>query len=222
MTADRDDLELDVLDELLWVARDSFIARTDAAFDFETGLADVRERAGLCFALVPARRIRPGSGPLSAAVALVCEHLEDLVGALDCLLLSGPLPDLVGSQIQRAGEMLLQLRDRVAVGTASLTDAGSAFVTVRDALSQADLILRVEYGLSLPELLSHGQGPLSGAGEACVAAAAPDQLDALLRGAEHEISAVLAARDRGEADRRIRAARRTRGVEPRRRNAREQ
>jgi hypothetical protein len=218
MTPDRDDR---ALDELLQAVRDRFIARSDASFDFEAGLADVRERAGLPFARVPARRIPPGRGPLSAAVALVCEHVEDLVVVLDCVLLSGPLPDLAGSQIQRAAEILLRLRDDVAAGTASLTDAGSAMATARDALSQADLILRVERGVSLPEALATGPG---GAGSPADSAGhldrtdVPDQLDVLLRGLEHEVSEALAALRHDQADRR-RPAQRPYGGELRRRNA---
>lgn len=35
------------LDELLHAARSGFIARSDASFDFDAGLADVRQRADL-------------------------------------------------------------------------------------------------------------------------------------------------------------------------------
>jgi hypothetical protein len=218
MTPDRDDRELD---ELLRAVRDRFIARSDASFDFEAGLADVRERAGLPFARVPARRIPPGRGPLSAAVALVCEHVEDLVVSLDCVLLSGPLSDLVGSQIQRATEVLLRLRDDVAAGSASLIDAGSAMATAREALSQADLILRVEHGVSLPDLLAPGSGgaesPADSAG-LVDSVTIPDQLDVLLRGLEHEVSEALTALRHDQAERR-RPARRPSGGELRRRNA---
>lgn len=216
MTADRDD---HVLDELLRAIRDRFIARSDASFDFEAGLADVRERADLTFARVPARRVPPGRGPLTAAVALVCEHVEDLVVALGCLVLSGPLPDLVGSQIQQATEVLLRLRDEVAAGTMSLMDAGSAMAAARDALSQADLILRVEYGLSLPEALAPGVSFPAGSAEHLDRASSPDLLDMLLRGLEHEISEALAARRPDQAERRRSAARRPSGGESHRRNA---
>jgi hypothetical protein len=216
MTPDNDDRELD---ELLRRVRDRFITRSDARFDFEAGLADVRERADLPFARVPARRIPPGRGPLSAAVALVCEHVEDLVVALDCLLLSGPLSDLVGSQIQRATEVLLQLRDQVAAGTAGLMDAGPALATVRDVLSQADLILRVEHGLSLPAALASGLSSAADSAERVDHAGAPDQLDVLLRGLEHEISEALAACRPDQAERRRPAAGRPSRGEPRRRSA---
>jgi hypothetical protein len=210
MTAERDDLELDELDELLRVVRASFIARSDAAFDFEAGLADIRERAGLAFALVPARRIPPGPGSLSAAVALVCEHVEDLVVALDCLLLSGPLPDLVGSQIQRAAEVLLRLRDELAAGIDSLTDVGSAFATVRDALSQADLALRIDHGRSLPEALAAAGSPQVERLSDHHLAAVPEQpLDVVLRGLENEISAARGAPVYDRPEQRRARARRT-------------
>lgn len=216
MTPDNDDRELD---ELLRAVRDRFITRSDAGFDFETGLADVRERADLPYARVRARRIPPGRGPLSAAVALVCEHVEDLVVALDCLLLSGPQSDLVGSQIQRATEVLLRLRDDVTAGAASLTGAGSALATVRDVLCQADLILRVEHGMSLPETLAPDASPLvdyAGPGDR---ADGPDQLDALLSELEQEISAALTMPDPHLPDDRRQRARRADGGHPRRRSA---
>jgi len=215
MTPDNDDRELDEL--LRWV-RDRFITRSDARFDFEAGLADVRERAELPFARVPARRIPPGRGPLSAAVALVCEHVEDLVVALGCLLLSGPLPDLAGSQIQRATEVLLRLRDQVAAGTAGLVDAGSAMATVRDVLSQTDLILRVELGQSLPDALAAGAIPPGGA-EVRAPAARPDQLEDLLRGLESDVGAALAAAPQGQPAERRPRTRRAGDDQPRRRSA---
>jgi hypothetical protein len=213
MTPDRDDRELD---ELLRAVRDRFITRTDASFDFDAGLADVRERADLPFARVPAWRIPPGRGPLTAAVALVCEHVEDLVVALDCLLLVGPLPDLVGSHIQQATvmfhiqqatEVLLRLREEVAAGTISPIDAGLAVAAARDALSQADLILRVEDGRSLPEVLAPDTSPAAG------------QLDAVLRTLEHEVSEALAAQEHDRAEHRRSAPRRSASGEQRRRSA---
>jgi hypothetical protein len=138
------------LDEILRVTRARFVARTDADFDFDAGLADVYERAGLSFARVPARPRGGGPDPLLAAVALACANIEEFVVVLSSGLLSaGPLPDLVGSHVQRAADVLLGLRHHLAAGTLSAGSAEAAINSVRDALGQADLILRVEVGSSL-------------------------------------------------------------------------
>jgi Sigma-70 region 2 len=119
-------------------------------------------RADLPFARVPARRPPGGPGPRSEAVALVCEHLEDFVLALGCLLLEAAFPDLIGSQMQRAADVLLALRGEVEAWTASPASVASALAEVRDALGQADLVLRVELGTPLDE--AFGAGPLAGPG----------------------------------------------------------
>lgn len=141
------------LDELLAAVRSRYIARSDACFDFDAGLADVRERADLPFARVPARRAGGGPGPLSAAVALACEQIEEFIAVLGGVLLPGPPTDLVGSQVQRAAEVLLSLRDEITAGSASLARAGAAVTQAGDALGEADLILRVELGTSLDDVV---------------------------------------------------------------------
>jgi Sigma-70 region 2 len=117
------------------------------------GLADVRERADLPFARVPARRLGGGPGPRSAAVALECEWLEEFIAVLGCVLLDGPLSELVGSEIQRAGSILLRLCDEIGCGSASPTRAGAAVADAGDALGEADLVLRVERGMSLDDVI---------------------------------------------------------------------
>jgi hypothetical protein len=150
MTFDDPKFDDTELDEILRVTRARFIARTDADFDFEVGLDDVQERAGLPFARVPARPRGSGPGALSAGAALACADIEEFVLVLSSdLISSGPLPDLVGSHLQRAADVLLGLRQQLTAGTASEAGAKAAIASVRDTLIQADLILRVEVGASL-------------------------------------------------------------------------
>lgn len=128
-------LEDHELDEIVRGARARFIARADACFDFDAGLADVYERADLRFAWVPARLPPSGPGPLSAAVALACADIDEFVVALTAgLLTRGPLPDLVGSDVQRAADVLLGLRGELAAGTASAATVESVLASARDAL----------------------------------------------------------------------------------------
>jgi len=132
------------LDELVRVARASFIARSDLTFDFEAGLADVYYRANPPFATVVARRPAGGPGPVSGAVALACSHLDELISLLDTVLLSGTHANLPGSQIQRAREVLARLRAELARGSASRAGAMAAVASAADALDQADLRVRLE------------------------------------------------------------------------------
>lgn len=203
------------LDELLHAVRARFTERSDATFDFEAGLADVRERTDLPFARVPARRPRVGPGPASAAVALACEHLDDLVVALGCLLLPGAFPDLIGSQIQRAADVLLALHGEIQAGTASSAGAASALTEVRDALEQADLVIRVELGTPLAKVL--GDASLAGPGVGQeVRLEAASRLERL----ERELTAALAETgDQAAVRRRSAPARRGDGAERRRRSA---
>ncbi len=212
MTSDhaREDRELDAL---LHAVRARFIERCDASFDFGSGLADVLERTDLPYAGVPARRPRVGPGPFSDAVALACEHLDDLVVALGCLLLPGAFPDLIGSQVQRAAEVLLMLRGEVQAGAASAVGAAAAIARVRDALGQADLVLRVELGTPLDDALATllaGSGP---AGQRLDFASRLERL-------ERDLAVALPAPDRDQAAaRRSAPARRGDGAERRRRSA---
>jgi hypothetical protein len=184
------------LDELLQAVRARFVDRSDVVFDFEAGLADVRERADPPFARVPVRRPRGGPGPRVDAVALACEHLEELVIALGCLLLAGPFPDLIGSHIQRAADVLLALRDEIQAGSASLARAAPALAQVRDELGQADLVLRVEMGTPLDDALAAHE-ELAGLGTAG-RELRPDTASWLER-LEHDLAAALPVSDRGRA-----------------------
>ncbi len=205
------------LDELLQAVRARFIERSDATFDFEAGLADARERADLVFARVPARRPRGGPGPRADAVALVCEQVAELVLTLGCLLLTGPFPDLVGSQVERAAEVLLTLQREILAGAASTAGAASALAEVRDALGQADLVLRVELGTPLDDALAAHQ-VLAGVGTAG-GGFRPDTATRLDR-LEHDLAVALPRPEQREpARRRSAPVRRGDGQERRRRSA---
>lgn len=81
-------------DDLIRSARRSFLARHDATFDFDAGLADVRKRAAV----------------------LACDHIDGIVAQLGEALLVAGIRDLAGLHIQRAAGVLVQVRDHVAAG----------------------------------------------------------------------------------------------------------
>jgi hypothetical protein len=187
------------LDELIHSSRRSFITSSDASFDFDAGLADVYERSGRLMAQVPASPPGGGGGPLEAAVAAACEHIDDFVALLGQVMLAGSQPELIGSQVQRAAEVLLQVREHVAGGSLSQAAAADAFAAARDALAQADLVVSVERGQSLDDALNASHA-------------------ALLRRLEHEVANVLTP-DRPSTDPAARSRRRRSDSPPSRRRA---
>lgn len=110
------------VDDLIRATRRSFMARHDATFDFDAGLADVRERA----------------------VALACDHIDGFVALLGEALLVAEIRDLTGLHIQRAVGVLVQVRSHVAAGSMSAAAAAEAFAEVSAALGRADLITTTE------------------------------------------------------------------------------
>ena len=109
-------------DDLIRSARRSFLARHDATFDFDAGLADVRKRAAV----------------------LACDHIDGIVAQLGEALLVAGIRDLAGLHIQRAAGVLVQVRDHVAAGSLSAAAAAEAFAEVSAALGRADLIMTTE------------------------------------------------------------------------------
>ena len=171
-------------DDLVRSWRRSFITANDAQFDFRSGLADVYERAGREGARVPAGPASGGGGPAADAVAAVCGHIDEFVAVLGQVLLAETPQYLIGSHVQRAAEVLLQVREHVADGSMSPAVVADVFAVARDALGRADLIVTAERGESLDQalsasrLLDHPDGGLS--------------LAALLRRLEDEVADVLA------------------------------
>ena len=194
-------------DDLIRSSRLSFIARNDASFDFERGLANVYERAGR---LLPDAPRRPaGSGPLPAPVEVACDRIDDFVALLGQVILAEELQHLIGSQVQRAAEVLLQVREHVAAGSLSRAALTEAFAVVRDTIGHADLVTLVDRGQSLDDALTASR-------------LLPHQQDvepvaALLRRLEQDVAKVLTAGSPGpdSAPRR----RRRNGSEPGRRRA---
>jgi hypothetical protein len=131
------------VDQAVRRIRDRFIERSDAAFDFEAGLADVRERAGLDPVLVRP----PGRGPSlvpPAAVALAqpADELWLVLTALAGPGLGAPddeldQPHVPTRDIRRAIEILAELRDGLESGRAARADAAASVRIIRDLLGRA-------------------------------------------------------------------------------------
>lgn len=185
------------LDALLRAVRSRFLAGADAGFDVEAGLADVRSRAAQPVAGVPGRAPDGGAGPRSV-VAEACDHLGQFVVALGAVHAAGPLPDPAVSQLRRAAGAVLRLHDHVADGSLSAPGLAAALADTRDALARAGLIVRVEHGRSLDDLLISGGALVSGHDLGLDA-------ESWLRRLEHRTTAALAAGDQARARKRSEA-----------------
>lgn len=175
------------LDDLIRSSRRSFMARHDTGFDVEAGLADVRERASHLLAGLPVSRTRGGRPPAPAAVVLACEHIDDFIALLGELMLVAELRDLMGGHIQRAGEVLLQVRNHIAAGSISAAVVADVFAEVSAALRRADQAVSMGTGRSLEDAFIATRPQASESG--------PQQslsLVSLLRGLEHEVATALA------------------------------
>jgi len=151
----------DQVDELIRAIRARFVTRCDLTFDFASGLADVYDRAGLLPEPVPARPRNPGPPPRSAAVALACEQLDDFCALLDSVWLAGEQPELPGSHIQRAREVLARLGRHLRASSASMTGTAQ-LASAADLLGLADVLMRAQCGRTLDDLLtSRAASPVS-------------------------------------------------------------
>lgn len=157
----------DQVDELIRAIRACFVTRCDLTFDFASGLADVYDRAGLLLEPVPARPRNPGPPPRSAAVALACEQIDDFCELLDSVWLAGEQPELPGSHIQRASEVLARLASRLRAGAGPATGevplaSAAAFASAAELLGLADVLMRAQCGRTLDDLLtSAASSPVS-------------------------------------------------------------
>jgi hypothetical protein len=120
------------VDEFVRYVRERFIRRTDATFDFEAGLADVRERAGLDPVLVPA----PGAGPqpMPPATAAIEWQIGELQLALTALTAPGRWPDAASRDVQQAIEIVARLRDGLDSGTVARSGADASVRLARALL----------------------------------------------------------------------------------------
>ena len=117
------------VEELLRAARAAFVARADAEYDFDAGLADVRTRAS----------------------ASVYEHIDRLASMLT--LVDRQDSNLAFDHVQRAREVLFELRSRMLDSRTSPARRAVLLAQIGDHLRTADAILRAEGGGSLADAM---------------------------------------------------------------------
>lgn len=150
------------LDRLIKEARAAELARMDAAFDFDAGLADVYDRAGLTR---PSDRNAKQSAPASeddseSAVRAVCDHIEMIDALLAAVTKSDSGPLLPTSYLKMARQFLLQLRTGLSARRLSAVEAIGLVNSIEHDFREADKTLRRQHGLSLQQALHDRIGEL--------------------------------------------------------------
>ncbi len=154
---DYDDAELD---ELLATATDGMLAKLEAGFDRQAGLADIYarlERAGQPQPAPPApvtRRREPGPIADNQRLQEVCDRIDTLDACLDALIRAAQSAPLAGGAfVEAARPVLMQLRLGLAGRTLPREQAERILDLVRHNLEQADRILRDQQASSLDQAI---------------------------------------------------------------------
>lgn len=150
------------LNRLIKEARAAELARMDAAFDFDAGLADIYARAGLTQpsdhnAEQPAPT--PQDDPKSA-VRAVCDHIEMIDALLAAVTKADSGPLLPTSYLKMARQFLLQLRTGLSARRLSAVEAFGLVNSIEHDFREADKTLRRQHGLSLQQALHDRIGEL--------------------------------------------------------------
>jgi hypothetical protein len=145
----------DELDRVLNAAMDGILAKLEAAFDPEAGLADIRSRRA-----APAARVAPGpGGPGSSRLEAACDHIDQLTAWLDGLIESSRRTPFRGSGfLELARDNLVQLRAGLANRTMLRPEAQRLTADAASHLAQTDQILRTQHGTTLNQLARQAKG----------------------------------------------------------------
>jgi hypothetical protein len=141
---------------------DGILAKLEAAFDPEAGLADIHARRAAAAALVA-----PGPGGAgSSRLEQACDHIDQLTGWLGDLIESGRQSPFGGySFLELARDNLVQLRAGLANRTMLRPEAQQLTADAASQLAQTDQILRTRHGTTLDQLASQAHdrhGALTG------------------------------------------------------------
>jgi hypothetical protein len=154
----------DELDDVLDTAMSGILAKLDATFDADAGLADIRARSTMS-GPYPARA-RPGRhGTGSSRLEEVCGQIDLVTAWLDDLIRWGEHEAFGGSSfLELARDNLVQLRAGLASRTTARPEAQQLTSDIQHQLAQADQILRSQHATTLDRLASNhslGEGSLT-------------------------------------------------------------
>jgi hypothetical protein len=157
--AGRRDYDEAELDELLATAMDGMLAKLEAGFDPEAGLADIRGRLAAAdpHREVPAPAIghrKPGPTAGSQRLQEVCDQIDTLNACLTALSRSTRTAPFAGAAyVEAASPVLMQLRLGLANRALAREHAVRILDHVRQDLDEADRILRIQDASSLDQLI---------------------------------------------------------------------
>lgn len=154
MISDHAHDEQDIV-EVIRRARAGFVTRSDRAFDFDAGLAEVYARAGL---LVPAPTLVPASdGPVTGsgvgAASRACDLIDTILSVLRTIAM--PAPDLPVSDLEHARQILARLRGGLATRALDAAAAKRLLQMTDERIGRADRTFR-GFGSSLDDAI-HSQ-----------------------------------------------------------------
>ena len=157
--ADRPDYDPADLDELLATAMGGMLAKLEAGFDPDAGLADIHARLAAADSprrdpapVIPRREPVPATS--SHRLQEVCDQIDTLDACLSALIRSAhDDPFAGGAFVEAARPVLMQLRLGLAGRTLARDDAARILGHVRDSLDETDQILQAQDGSSLDEVI---------------------------------------------------------------------
>jgi hypothetical protein len=150
------------LDHVIDTAMDGILAKLEAAFDPEAGLADIHARRAAPTSPAVPEPGRSGSTRLEEA----CDHIDQLTRWLAGLIESGQREPFAGASfLELARDNLVQLRAGLANRTMLRPEAQQLTADAASQLAQTDQILRTRHGTTLDQLASQAHdrhGALTG------------------------------------------------------------
>lgn len=146
-------------------SRASFIEHYNATFDFEAGLDEVYNRAGLAR---PEGFKRPATASaISAAdsgnglLQQICDHIDMIDNLLASVADGDTGPIVTITYLTASRQFLLQLRTGLRARSLTHRDAFNLISNVHHNLRQIDLVMRQHHGLSLDQALHKRIGELT-------------------------------------------------------------
>ena len=139
------------LDDVIDAAMSGTLAKLEAAFSPDGGLADIYARSRLHPAR-PGQEPRP-HGNRSSRLEQVCDQIDLITGLLADLIRSGQQVPFGGSSfVELARDALVQLRAGLASRTMARPEAQRLTTSIQNQLGQADQILRSRHATTLDHL----------------------------------------------------------------------
>jgi hypothetical protein len=156
--AGRPDYDPAELDELLGTAMEGMLAKLEAGFDPDAGLADIYARLTAAAyprhvpaPVIPRREPEPATS--SQRLQEVCDQIDTLDACLSALIRSARNdPFAGGAFVEAARPVLLQLRLGLANRVLAREDAARLLGHVRNNFDETDRILRIQGSSSLDEV----------------------------------------------------------------------